>query len=176
METTIVRKTLRLLPLMLALTACGPDATPAQVTAGWEATGPVRYGMSVDELETATGRELVATEGRDAEACDVVGLQVDGQPLRAMVVGNTVVRVDITESGIETFAGAGVGDSPQYVMARHPGVEATPHRYTDGQYLTVAGPSGSGPEVRMIFETLNGAVTRYRVGRMPEVAWVESCG
>jgi hypothetical protein len=30
--------------------------------------------------------------------------------------------------------------------------------------------------VRMIFETLNGAVTRYRVGRMPEVAWVESCG
>jgi hypothetical protein len=38
------------------------------------------------------------------------------------------------------------------------------------------GPSGSGPEVRMIFETLNGAVTRYRVGRMPEVAWVESCG
>jgi hypothetical protein len=58
------------------------------------------------------------------------------------------------------------------VRELHTGVVESPHKYTDGHYLTLA-PDGAH---RLVFETDGGHVTRYRGGRMPEVEWVEGCG
>jgi len=56
-------------------------------------------------------------------------------------------------------------------------MSATPHKYIPGaQYLTVRSASPADSTRRMVFETENGRVTRFRTGRVPEVEWVERCG
>ena len=66
-----------------------------------------------------------------------------------------------------------------FVSPRAYGARAaeTPHKYVaGGKYYTVAGPSPTDSSYRIVFETESGHVTRFRVGRVPEVAWVERCG
>jgi hypothetical protein len=52
----------------------------------------------------------------------------------------------------------------------------SPHKYVEGHYLTVTGTTAAQQNLRYVFETENGVVTRYRSGRIPEVEYVEFCG
>lgn len=94
--------------------------------------------------------------------------------VRIMLVRDSVARVDVTAPGVPTRAGIQVGDPVDLVLARHAGrVTRTPHKYVPGEaYLTV--PLAGGE--RLVFETAEGRVARYRAGRPPEVEWVEGCG
>lgn len=93
----------------------------------------------------------------------------------AMYYDRQLVRVDIAERGIATEAGVQVGDPVTAVHNAYPaGLTARPHKYTSesgGQYLAVS----LDGDRRLIFETDGKTVTRYRVGRLPEVEWVEGC-
>ena len=93
-----------------------------------------------------------------------------------MVVDGEVARVEVSGSGVvATTAGARVGDTEARINQLYPDrVQTTPHKYTDGHYLTVRG-SGADSIHRLVFETDGRRVTRYRGGRMPEVEWVEGC-
>lgn len=103
-------------------------------------------------------------------------------PIRAgMTVGaaraalGQVARVEVTDSVVATTAGARVGDTETRINQLYPGrVQTSPHKYTDGHYLTVRG-SGADSVQRLVFETDGQRVTRYRGGRVPEVEWVEGC-
>ena len=90
-----------------------------------------------------------------------------------MIVDERVARVDIAEAGPLTVAGVGVG-SPESEVKRayRDRVEVSPHKYTapEGHYLTIA-----QGDLAIVFETDGTRVTRYRAGRLPEVAWVERC-
>lgn len=69
-----------------------------------------------------------------------------------------------------------VGDDSARVQSVYaPRVAVSPHKYTDGKYLTVtpAAPADSG--YRIIFELNGGKIAHYRTGKLPEVGWVESC-
>jgi hypothetical protein len=92
-----------------------------------------------------------------------------------MVVNGQVARVEVSNAAVATTAGARVGDTEARITALYPGrVQTTPHKYTDGRYLTVRGAAADSVH-RLVFETDGQRVTRYRGGRMPEVEWVEGC-
>jgi hypothetical protein len=53
-------------------------------------------------------------------------------------------------------------------------IEVTPHKYVapDGSYLTVW---ARGRKAAMRFETLQGNVTSFYAGQVPQVEYVEGC-
>lgn len=70
------------------------------------------------------------------------------------------------------------GDTSSRVTEAYAGrVTVKPHKYVQGgQYLSVRPASPQDSTRRIVFETENGRVTRFRSGRLPEVDWVERCG
>ena len=53
-------------------------------------------------------------------------------------------------------------------------MKSEPHKYVEaGHYLIVSSPSDTTRQ--LVFETDGKRVTSYRVGRTPEVRWVEGC-
>jgi hypothetical protein len=95
-----------------------------------------------------------------------------------MFARGRVARIDVASAGVTSDAGIAVGDSAARVTEAYAGrVTTPPHKYVPGgQYLTVRSTSPADSARRMVFETENGRVTRFRSGRVPEVEWVERCG
>jgi hypothetical protein len=150
------------------LVACSaPQGEPAD-SAEWvvseQGTGPIRIGMTAEEL-----RPHVETLGQ-LEGC--VYAKAPAAPgLLVMLFDQKVVRLDVVAVGLATAAGARVGDTEQRVRELYPGLRVEPHKYTDGHYLVVEGNPGR----RLVFETDGARVTRYRAGAIPQVDWVEGC-
>lgn len=97
-------------------------------------------------------------------------------PVKLMFVSDTLVRIDVRESRVTTMEGAAIGDTEARINELYAGrVTTTPHKYTGptGHYLTVAQPTF--PQHLLVFETDGQRVTTYRLGRKPEVEWVEGC-
>ena len=52
----------------------------------------------------------------------------------------------------------------------------SPHKYTDGEYLTFVPADEKDANLRIIFETnAEGVVVAFRTGQLPEVEYVEGC-
>ena len=158
-----------------ALQGCGRALGEAAAGAGaWTVSalqvGPVRIGMTVAEAQAALGGPFEPLT--EAGECTYRRSAVAPAGVLFMQVDDRIVRADIREAGVPTDAGVEVGASELRVREAYGGrVVASPHKYTDGRYLTIT-PSS---ESRMVFETDGKVVTRYRVGRIPEVEWVEGC-
>jgi uncharacterized membrane protein len=153
-----------------ALHGCG---RPLRRARAWQASarqvGPVRIGMTIAEAEAALGSPFDAA----VDSGECVFRQTPAAPTGVlfMLIAGRVARIDVTSFDVRTDRGAGVGDSEMAVQdAYGTNVAVTPHKYNDGHYLTV--PAG---DHRIVFETDGQWVTRYRVGRLPEIGWVEGC-
>jgi hypothetical protein len=126
-----------------------------------------------------TAERLLTTPGwqeaGEGPGCEQRSQSSDAGPVLAMYVDRRLARLDVIEPGVETDAGIGVNDAVSEVLKAYgTAVVVTPHKYTyesGGQYLSVPGTEGT----RLVFETDGTKVTRYRIGRMPEVEWVEGC-
>ncbi len=139
--------------------------------------GPVRANMTVAEARKVLYPSL---ESPREPQCDHIGWlgRTPGVPPSAllMVVNGQVARVEVNDTSIITSMGARVGDSEERVRTLYPGrVRVEPHKYTDGHYLIIPRGTGADSVLRLVFETENGRVTRFRAGRYPEVQWVEGC-
>jgi len=147
------------------------EATPPdQWTITEVAAGPIRIGMTVSEASQASGLDLRPL-GNDSN-CHYVKPEGD-TGLAFMVIDGRIARVDVDDKSLATSVGARVGDSEERIKLIYLNqVEVTPHKYTEGHYLTVT-PAGSSD--RIVFETDGQNVTRYRAGRLPEVTWIEGC-
>lgn len=186
---------------LLLLVACAPDsppgmdtgasdvrepapvldtALPAELPAeedGWEVTvagtGPVRIGSSLAELLPLLESDPSAIN----PDCDYVEIRDAPDGIGFMMEQERLVRIDVTEQGIETAEGAEVGDTEERIRSLYPVIEKRPHKYTDGSYLIVT-PGAPGDTIRrLVFETDEGdRVTRYRAGLFPPVEYVEGCG
>jgi len=156
-----------------------PGATATDTSHGWTATfggvGPVRVGMSADDLRRVAGD---FPPPKDGTQCAYVHPASAPAGVVVMLARGQVARVDVDSAGTRTEAGVGVGDSTARVNDAYAGrVAATPHKYVQGgQYLTARAASPADASLRIVFETDSGHVTRYRTGRTPEVDWVERCG
>lgn len=177
-------------------TAAGPDgAAPADVAsnaglaaadslpgyvARWSATprgvGPVRVGMTATQANASLDGALDAPAEPEA-SCDYAGLR--GAPagrIGVMLVDGVIARIDVRSRAVPTDLGARVGDAETRVRSLYGDrLEVQPHKYTDGHYLVVTPESAADSAYRLIFETSRDSVTTYRVGRRPEVEWVEGC-
>ena len=157
-------------------------ASPAQPSSpvdSWIVTpggiGAIRVGLDMTDLRRIGGD--FAAPSANAE-CSYVRPASAPPGVLVMLARGRVVRVDVDSGGVRSDAGISVGDSASRVSAAYGGrVTATPHKYLPGgQYLTVRSASPEDSTLRIVFETDSGRVTRFRSGRLPEVAWVERCG
>jgi hypothetical protein len=136
--------------------------------------GAVHAGMTLAELREAVTR-LSFRSGEDSTGCAYP--TIDGLPdgVLVMIDKGVVARIDVARGDIPTTEGVRIGDDTTDLRQAYGArVSASPHKYTDGKYYTVV-PQGDSLH-RIIFETNHqGVVLRYRAGKLPQVAWVESC-
>lgn len=150
------------------------DSLPAVTEQG---IGPLRAGMSLRDASAALGGALTAREGADAAGCDYLAWRGGPPGVRVMIDQGRIARVDVDSGSVATAAGARIGDREDRIRSLYAGrVTVTPHKYNDGRYLTVMPPDRGDSALRIVFETKDGAVTRYRAGRRPAVEYVEGCG
>ena len=152
-----------------------PAPTPGGFAVSADAAGPIRVGMSVADLKNAAG-DLTPPPNATAE-CAYVHPASAPPGVLAMLAKGVVARIDVDSSGVATAEGVAVGDTVSKVNEAYAGrVTTTPHKYVHGgQYLTVK-PAAPQDSLRIVFESEAGRITRYRVGRIPQVEWVERCG
>ena len=133
--------------------------------------GPLRVGMTAAEARTALGMPASNAKSGECSYLDTKGRS----RIYVMLVRDTVARLDVRDSTITTPAGARIGDAESRVLALYHGrVKSEPHKYVEGgHYLIVSSPSDTTHQ--LVFETDGKRVTSYRVGRTPEVRWVEGC-
>jgi len=153
-----------------------PTPTPAT---GWVVTergiGNLRAGMTVPEAR-AVYPSFKVPSSRDSTACTYATM--DGLPagVGVMVEGGKIVRAEVRRGNVATSTGARIGDSEEKIKSLYPSqVTVSPHKYTDGHYLTVVPASKADSAFRIIFETDGRKVLRYHAGVRPQVEYVEGC-
>lgn len=161
-----------------------PATAPATAAAGparFDGYAAMRFGMTVEEARTAMDGALGDLPdgghgGADGDACHYLGPSWEGAPsdLAFMFDGGRFVRYDVGNDGETAPGGGRHGMREDAIRALYPGrVEASPHKYTDGQYLRIEDPEGDGV---LVFETdADGTVTEWRAGVPPQVGYVEGC-
>jgi hypothetical protein len=138
--------------------------------------GPIEAGMTVGEAEKAVGRAFDRSEALEG-GCHMVRLAGDsGTGPLFMVVDGKIARVDVTAPGIQTSHTVAVGDDEAKIAKVYPErITVSPHKYSEGHYVTVGPRTEADSGFELVFETDSQRVTRYRAGRLPEVEWVEGC-
>jgi hypothetical protein len=148
-----------------------PSPTATIVT--FDGLGRARIGASLAQLREAGP---VPDAGPGGPGCRIV--RPDWMPpgTRIMLAGDTVARIEVdSTSQVRTIDGAAIGDSETRIHQLYPRVETQPAKYEpSGHYLIV--PSPNDTTRRIVFETDGKTVRTYRVGRRPEVDFVEGCG
>jgi len=132
--------------------------------------------MTFAEAATALHVSLPDTSKID-RACSYVKLGSVPDGIILMWVEGRLARLDVTKPTISTELGARVGDSDTRIRRLYDGrFTEKPHKYvTEGKYIVVSAPMAGDGSLRLVFETDGAKVTRYRVGREPEVEWIEGC-
>ena len=159
-----------------------PPPGPTKPLAEWlsltvsdTAFGPITIGMTPARANAAVGGALELPQGMTDDACDFARPRGVGS-LTFMIETGKIVRVDVRRHDVQTAEGARVGDTEARIQQLYPGrVRVSPHKYTDGHYLTVVPPDTSAHRYRLIFETDGAIVTEFRGGALPQVEYVEGC-
>ncbi|WP_413701599.1 hypothetical protein ACLKMH_08450 [Psychromonas sp. KJ10-10] len=133
----------------------------------------VVIGMPVDKALSLLPHFLIDRE-EDSD-CYYLHHPEENTDLYIMIIDDTVVRFDVfdKQANIFTQNNIGIGSSKQDVLKTYQKVKSQPHEYLGeaGEYLEVTLPSGNG----LIFETEFDVVGQYRLGRYPEVQYIEGC-
>lgn len=115
-------------------------------------------------------------KSQDGSACSYATLNGWPAGIGVMVDGGKVVRVEVRRGNFATSTGARIGDTEERIQSLYPGqVTVSPHKYTDGHYLTVTPTAEADSANRIIFETDGRRVVNYRAGVRPQVEYVEGC-
>ena len=177
-STACERRTERATDTVVAAPA-PQDSAPSNSTASWvvdeRGIGPVRAGMTLAELSKATG-ETLRPENDINESCGYVSPKMLPKGVSVMIVEDSVGRVDVTEKGILTKEGIGIGDAESRAVSVYgERAQVQPHKYTGptGHYVIVQQPGDTLH--RIVFETDGKVIERYHAGRRPAVDLVEGC-
>ncbi|MBP6941808.1 MAG: hypothetical protein KBB65_08550 [Syntrophorhabdaceae bacterium] len=132
----------------------------------------IEIGMKIKDVVKVTGLAFSYDAPPEEDACTYA--YTGSLPgLYIMVIDGTVARIDADKGDYTTPEGARLGDSEEKIRKLYPKVEVEGQKYVpEGHYLIVRSPDGNRA---IIFDTDGKKVTAFRVGRMPEVEWVEGC-
>jgi hypothetical protein len=177
-STACERRTERATDTVAAAPAPKESTSPDSV-ASWtvdeRGIGPVRAGMTLAELSKAAGETLRPAYDIN-ETCDYVSPKFLPKGVSVMILEDSVGRVDVTEKGVRTKEGVGIGDAESRVLSVYgPRAQVQPHKYTGptGHYVIIEQPGDTLH--RIVFETDGKVVERYHAGRRPAVDLVEGC-
>jgi hypothetical protein len=156
------------------------DSAPVTVPSrgAWQLTPTGGNGLVIGMTLADVGRVLGVTLTKnlyDEESTCSYAAGALPEGLGLMLEADTLVRIDVRDTTIATREGARVGDTEARVKSLYPGIVTQPHKYTgpEGHYLVFT-PRGDARH-RLVFETDGTRVTEWRVGRVPEVEYVEGC-
>lgn len=152
-----------------------PHLTPD----GW---GPLRIGMSLDEVVAALGPDANpdAVGGPEPEACDVWRPERAPEGMIVMLERHRLTRITLVRgSPVTTAAGFGVGDERAVIEAAYGDqADVSLHKYMadDAAYITVWREGPDTPEPRgIVYEVgRDGRVSQIHAGG-PSIRYVESC-
>jgi hypothetical protein len=150
-------------------------AAPAPRVLDPEGLGRVRIGMTVAAAERALGARLRLNDSESASEACVYAQRRDRRDkgVAYMVEGGRVSRIDISESGIRTARGIGIGSTiAQIRKAYGRAIMSHPNTYTDQPEFELSLP---GHRFGLVFLTEHGSVTAMRGGSYPAVGYVEGC-
>ena len=138
---------------------------------GPQGAGPVRIGMTAEELRAALGLER-----SPAGECEYVTPTGAPKGLTVMVADGHVVRLDVArDSAASTSVGVHPGDREKRVRKLlGPDIDVTPHKYVEGGHY-MAAPTDANETTWWVVETDGRRVTAVRMGMKPQVDWVEGC-
>lgn len=145
----------------------GEPTLTADVEVSTVGIGDVRYGMTVEEAQEAAGTELVRQDG-GTETCWAAVPREAPEGVSFLVQDGAVERVDITEPGIETPSGAGVGMPQSELEALFPDRLQSTDVLGGRQYTFVPNDPGEADR-RIVFLTDGAEVVSYKAGRLPLV-------
>ena len=139
--------------------------------------GPLRFGMTAEQMRKAWGAPLYEAPAHDSQACYYLRPRKDDYDLLFMVEGDRFVRVDV-KTGTKLAPGGGrVGMSIAELRKLYDGrTKETPGKYEDdARIVEVAAPHGENG--RLVFVTdASRVVKSWRIGVVPQVDYVEGCG
>ncbi|WP_206817885.1 hypothetical protein [Chroococcus sp. FPU101] len=139
--------------------------------------GPVKVGMTIEEASRAAGVKLIQRSSGGEPSCLYYKPQTGLSGVDFMVTDGRISRIDIANPKVTTLSGAKVGDSENQIKSLYAGqIQVEPHEYEPlGHYLIFVPQDLQDQSYRVLFETDGKKVTRWRVGKLPEVGWVEGC-
>ncbi|WOF74770.1 hypothetical protein QMT40_002429 [Parvibaculaceae bacterium PLY_AMNH_Bact1] len=140
--------------------------------------GPFAIGKPVDLTDPEIAASISDSDQINPE-CHYVRIAQPGGELYLMLVAGDLARIDVSSMGPEGVTtgpslpnGVGLGSPVGDITAAWGDKVATePNKYGVGTDYIVTLTDTKG----IVFETDEGKVTAYRVGRPPEVHWVEGC-
>ena len=154
----------------LLVLSMGANASAADWSLRMDGLGPLRIGMTFKQANAGLGNRLTrAPEGNECRYIAVPG----HSGVALMFDDGRLQRVDVGSRSVRTAKGIAIGDPVSRVMRAYPGVEASAHKYVDGeQYLTVPGPR---QRYGLRFETAQGKISKFYGGTYAAVQLVERC-
>ncbi|GFE71926.1 hypothetical protein CFPU101_45360 [Chroococcus sp. FPU101] len=133
--------------------------------------------MTIEEASRAAGVKLIQRSSGGEPSCLYYKPQTGLSGVDFMVTDGRISRIDIANPKVTTLSGAKVGDSENQIKSLYAGqIQVEPHEYEPlGHYLIFVPQDLQDQSYRVLFETDGKKVTRWRVGKLPEVGWVEGC-
>lgn len=170
-------------PAADATAAAAPDTTASKPAADAAAQGPARLdgygpltlGASLDEVRTAWKGPLQGDVPDDyCHALRPQGSQADDVIL--MIEGKRLVRYDVRNDRIVAPGGGKVGMSLGQLQTLYPDRgDLTPHKYDEKGHNLRVRPAAEGGAIVNFEINGDGNVTAWRVGKTPQVDYVEGC-
>lgn len=164
----------RLAVATLALAWAGFACGAATWCLGLGALGPVRTGMTTDQVLPLADWSGMARH-QPAGECWYLRYQGAGSDFDLMIIGDRVVRIELKRtSKLHTLGGARIGSTESELRQLYgKRLDVQPHKY-DPQGHTITYRSSDG-EFGLRFETSNGKVTAIQSGPWEHLHYVEGC-
>ncbi|QGZ39351.1 hypothetical protein IP92_02397 [Pseudoduganella flava] len=140
-----------------------------------DGAGPLKVGMDFDTVNRVLGDHLERTpqELRGSRDCFYVSPSAEPR-IGLMFVKDVLKRVDVSEVGVRSERGIGVGDPAEKVREVYgEAMRSAPNAYNANErYLTVP---GGGGQYAIRFETQQGTISGFYAGAWEQVQYVEGC-
>lgn len=153
----------------------GPRPITADDVVTLEGVGPIRAGMTFEEVEATTGRPVVIDDYTESGgAC--VGVEFEGSvPGVRGIGGDGQLKVVFADATLRTDRGIGIGSTIDEVRAAYDGLlQEAPNYYSpDDLDLIVTDPTIPGRE--LWFTTIDDLVIEIKTGLTDYVSLVEGC-